>query len=69
VYAFERDDGHDRVVLILNRATSTETVPLPADCWQGRDELRDELGGGVVRRAESVQIAPRAAMALAAAAT
>jgi len=69
VYAFERDDGHDRVVLILNRATSTETVPLPEDCWQGRDELRDELGGGVVRRAESVQIAPRAAMALAAAAT
>ncbi len=64
VYVFERHDGADRALIILNRGTAAQAVPLPEECWHGQEALRDGLSGQEYPREPSVQVGGRAALIL-----
>ncbi len=64
VYAFERHDGSDRVLVVLNRGAAPQTISLPEACWHGQPSLRDGLCGREWPRGAAVEVARREALVL-----
>ncbi|MFQ5821222.1 MAG: alpha-amylase family glycosyl hydrolase [Candidatus Heimdallarchaeota archaeon] len=64
VYAFERQQNTDYVLVFLNRGVTVQKIRLRDECWRSKPTLHDEISGRVYARSEPIEVTSRSAQVL-----
>ena len=64
VYAFERQQDADYVLVVLNRGVTAQTIRLRDECWRSKSTLHDEISGRAYVRFEPIEATSRSSQVL-----